>query len=89
MRYAILSLALSLGAASAQQADLVAALAGGATPASFTQQQTSGSLLRKQDFPAYPIVDSLFHLSTGDQLRLRWWGIGTGTRTWSLTPAGI
>jgi protein involved in polysaccharide export with SLBB domain len=78
MRYAILSLALSLGAASAQQADLVAALAGGATPASFTQQQTSGSLLRKQDFPAYPIVDSLFHLSTGDQLRLRWWGIGTG-----------
>ena len=38
----------------------------------------STNLQRKQDFPNYPIVDSLFHLSTGDQLRLRWWGIGSG-----------
>jgi len=71
-RYAILLLALSLGSAKAQQAELTAALAAGAST------QTSGSLLRKQDFPAYPIVDTLFHLSTGDQLRLRWWGIGSG-----------
>ena len=72
MRTALLSLALLLGSASAQS-DLAAAIAAGGVP-----QQTSGSLLRKQDYPAYPIVDSMFHLSTGDQLRLRWWGIGTG-----------
>jgi len=76
-RTVLLSLALSLGSASAQQSELAAALAAGASPSAFSQQ-TSGSLLRKQEFPAYPIVDSLFHLSTGDQLRLRWWGIGSG-----------
>ena len=76
MRYALLSFALSLGSANAQS-DLAAAIAAGGVPSNLSQQ-SSGSLLRKQELPAYPIVDSLFHLSTGDQLRLRWWGIGSG-----------
>jgi polysaccharide biosynthesis/export protein len=77
MRYVLLSVAISLASSTAQQAELAAALAAGASPSTLSQQ-TPGSLLRKQEFPAYPIVDSLFHLSTGDQLRLRWWGIGSG-----------
>lgn len=76
-RIALLTLLLLLGTAGAQSAQMAAALeASGA--AGGLSQAAPGSLLRKQDFPSYPIADSLFHLSIGDQLRLRWWGIGSG-----------
>lgn len=32
----------------------------------------------KVDYPTFSVPDSLFRLSSGDQLRLRWWGIGSG-----------
>lgn len=35
------------------------------------------NLLRKTDLPSIPVPDSAFRLSTGDQLRLRWWGLGS------------
>ncbi|QQS06090.1 MAG: SLBB domain-containing protein [Fibrobacterota bacterium] len=38
---------------------------------------SSINLLRKSDLPIIPVPDSAFRLSTGDQLRLRWWGIGS------------
>ena len=37
----------------------------------------STNLQRKTEFPTFPIVDSTFRLSCGDQLRLRWWGVGS------------
>ncbi|HOX52522.1 MAG TPA: SLBB domain-containing protein [Fibrobacteria bacterium] len=33
---------------------------------------------RRSDLPSFSVVDSTFHLSSGDQFRLRWWGTGTG-----------
>lgn len=82
MRFAYFALALSLESVGAQsesaQSQFAAALAARASSSTLAQQQTTGSALRKQEFPTYPIVDSLFHLSAGDQLRLRWWGIGSG-----------
>lgn len=32
----------------------------------------------KIEYPTFSVPDSLFRLSSGDQLRLRWWGIGSG-----------
>lgn len=40
-------------------------------------QPSSINTFRQKDLPTYPIVDSTFRLSTGDQLRLRWWGTGS------------
>jgi protein involved in polysaccharide export with SLBB domain len=77
-RFALFSILLLLGTAAAQQAQLAAALASGGPTGGLVPQEASGSFLRKQDFPSYPIADSLFHLSSGDQLRLRWWGTGSG-----------
>lgn len=41
---------------------------------------TSGlkSTSQKNEYPAISAPDSLIRLSSGDQLRLRWWGIGSG-----------
>jgi protein involved in polysaccharide export with SLBB domain len=38
-----------------------------------------GARSEKPEGPALAIEDSLFFLSPGDQLKLRWWGIGTGS----------
>lgn len=32
----------------------------------------------KVEYPTFSVPDSLLRLSSGDQLRLRWWGIGSG-----------
>ncbi len=43
---------------------------------------SSSGLLKKgtaaSDYPSISAPDSLIRLSSGDQLRLRWWGIGSG-----------
>lgn len=38
--------------------------------------------------PQFHIEDSLFRLSPGDVLRLRWWGIGTGDERLVVNPEG-
>jgi protein involved in polysaccharide export with SLBB domain len=71
----ILALALAGQVLSQSQADLAAA--------ALLQGKSGGNglastnLQRKVDFPNFPIVDSTFRLSCGDQLRLRWWGLGS------------
>lgn len=76
----ILLAALAIMAtAFAQSADISSAAALAALQARPTGGSVaSSSLQRKVDFPTFSIVDSLFRLSPGDQLRLRWWGIGAG-----------
>jgi len=36
----------------------------------------------------FQIVDSLFYLSPGDQMQLRWWGISTGSEKLGVNPQG-
>jgi len=37
---------------------------------------------------SFPIVDSLFRLSPGDQVSLRWWGVGQGDDVLTVDPQG-
>ncbi len=49
-------------------------LSAGAIPSTDLLQKSAS----RTDYPAFSVPDSLFRLSSGDQLRLRWWGIGSG-----------
>jgi len=71
---------LSYGAASYYTADT------GETKQKFGQNSEATSLTsaalvttRIVDGIAFAVEDSLFYVSPGDQLKLRWWGVGEGT----------
>jgi protein involved in polysaccharide export with SLBB domain len=47
----------------------------------------SGSSASSGKNVAFPIVDSLFFLSPGDKVRLRWWGTGKGEEELVVSPS--
>lgn len=47
----------------------------------------SGSSARSARNVSFPIVDSLFFLSPGDKLLLRWWGTGKGEEELVVSPS--
>ncbi len=92
---AVLGMALALGAA-VQAAGF--SLTGRDTASSFASGTVNGTARssdpaapRLVDGLSFAIEDSLFYLSPGDQLKLRWWGVGAGeaglvvSSRWELT----
>jgi protein involved in polysaccharide export with SLBB domain len=75
----VLALLCSLAAAGSSDESQGSSMDGGDARAAIL---ASPELLKKSsskiDFPTFSVPDSLFRLSAGDQLRLRWWGVGTG-----------
>jgi len=60
-----------------------------ALPDTATLMKLRGSKSAPLVSPSVSIVDSTFFLSPGDQLRLRWWGMGMGDEVLQVNSRGI